>query len=611
MFSKRTLLSVSLVAFFLFSPQKSIADDCSDFNNTTFQQVSQYCAAINCETSGSTCLNVYIGVNPAMPGILWFTSDHKKCDENGEYWTGYWTTYEPCSQQKGMSLAKVEMPHFPYPRMQCGSQVRVEEQVLGEEIPIVGTPFSLRYSTQFVKGKASNYEGQIVLSGDTLEADINSFNVEVMPDGLPVTNHTYLNDMVNRKVSISWDGRNSSGLEVQGYKKFRVRVVEHRSLFDVPIESQVYLGGFRSKLLGLGGWAPSILKFYDIHGKRLVEMSGKIRNVEAAPFATGQVYVASEDGTHVYIFEDSTGRHLYTKTGITGSNVYTFNYDSAGRLISIVEPFNRTTTFNRDISGDLTSIVSPYGISTLITLDANGYISAVTNSDNEAFSMTYAGSDGLLQSFEKPSGHVSTFFYDAKGNLLKDEHSGGYFFDLVKSLNQNTVTVASTSPMLRTVTSTSTIAANGGYSRSVSYPNNLTEEFSYFPDPSSGITQINSTEHGVSSYLELLPDGRLGGTSFYPQNNTYTTSAGNRIVTSSQSVSLSNSNDPFSIVSWSFTHQLSGKNTQLVTIYDPTSKIFTSTTYLGKTIKRQIDSLERLLMVQQGNLNQLNFSYTN
>src|SRR5690606_10296615 len=98
----------------------------------------------------------------------------------------------------------------------------------------------------------------------------------------------------------------------------------------------------------------------------------------------------------------------------------------------------------------LTSITAPNGKITTVTHDGNDYLATITNPKSEIYEMTYHGTDGLLATFEKPSGVISTFTYDINGNLTKDVHSSGAEINLSKITNlDGTFDVTSTSKMNR------------------------------------------------------------------------------------------------------------------------------------------------------------------
>ena len=88
--------------------------------------------------------------------------------------------------------------------------------------------------------------------------------------------------------------------------------------------------------------------------------------------------IASTDGRQLYRF-DANGRHLSTVDALTGATLYTFGYDSAGRLIKITDADNNGTTIERDGNGNPTAIVAPFGQRTTLTVDGNGWLASATN----------------------------------------------------------------------------------------------------------------------------------------------------------------------------------------------------------------------------------------
>ncbi len=112
-------------------------------------------------------------------------------------------------------------------------------------------------------------------------------------------------------------------VEIQGYKRYKITVVEHHAGVQYSVISGATMGGFRAKFIGLGGWVPSNYVYYDVQTKKLVKIDGDIRSVQAKTDSNGNLYVSEEDGSLVYIF-DNNGKHLYTKTGFTGATVYSF-----------------------------------------------------------------------------------------------------------------------------------------------------------------------------------------------------------------------------------------------------------------------------------------------
>ena len=262
------------------------------------------------------------------------------------------------------------------PIFQCGSIVQAENQVVGESVPITGASFSMNYFSNWVQGRKGDYNLIVPIAGATPRDDISSFDVLVTRNGSTVQSTSFTNNQSNVNFEYLWDGKISS-TPTLGSVKFDITVTEHRTSLTLPVTSSIHLGSLKAKLLGLGGWLPSIYHFYDASSEMLYGGDGSIRYVKATSWNTTDYMIPEQNGSRVYYF-DSTGRQVYTKTGLTGQTIETFNYDGSGRLTSIIEPFSRTTTFNRNLAGDFTSITSAKGHVTSITLDTNGYVATVT-----------------------------------------------------------------------------------------------------------------------------------------------------------------------------------------------------------------------------------------
>ncbi len=490
----------------------------------------------------------------------------------------------------------------------AGSIVYVEDGVLTEEVALVGGQ-SLIYHSGFQSGKVSDFKLELVLSGNTVRDYITSFSIENRRNGVLVDSASFSNTSPNQSYIYNWDGLDSLSVNKALSAAFEIKFTEVSPSGSFAATLQKTLSHLDAHSFGLGGWLPKSLRIYDPGAKYLFVPMGGATAVEAKTYGVGQLYIADADGKEVYIF-DATGRHLYTKTGLTGTNTYAFNYDSLGRLTSIDEPFGKTTYFNRNFSGQLVSITSPNGQSTLVSLDTNGYISSLINPNSETYSMTYYGAGGLMHTFQKPNGEVSTFEYDSNGLVVKDTHSGGYFFELVRNLNPSyTFDVNIVTSEGRSSQVLATRSDAGHFSRTSTSSSGVVGSVSY---SESGGYSRNDTLYGVNRSVSSVDDQRFGEMVKFPQVISSSFNGGGyRSLDVAQNVTLSDPADPFSITSWQETRQLSGENTKLTTVFDPLAKKFTATTFLGKVSEWTIDNYERTISTKQGNLEQVNLGYTN
>ena len=280
---------------------------------------------------------------------------------------------------------------------ESGSIVRVTNQSLGEQIPLVGVPFDLFYSSEF----APEY-----LSSNATFVPAFGFNLE--------------------------------------------------------------------------GWTASIHHFYLKDQMRLFLGTGSVEENDYTVLSNGNLMVVSSG--EVYIFSPE-GKHLETRTYLTGILKYSFAYDGAGKLINIADIYGNQTTFTRDGSGLISSITAPHGQVTTFLKNAQGRFSSVTNPNNETYLLSYKSGTGLLETFTKPGGQVSTFTYDTNGKLLKDLGHGGNFWELGHDVSQN---LTKTSNLGRKTTYAGGYDTNGNYSRSEIFP--------------TGFTKVHSESSGGNSY---------------------------------------------------------------------------------------------------------------
>ncbi|WP_413288247.1 RHS repeat domain-containing protein [Bdellovibrio sp. HCB337] len=503
-------------------------------------------------------------------------------------------------------ISQKQIPDVKKPKIVCGSIVHAETRIVGERIPIVGASFELSYFSNWVQGRAGDYTLTVPIADDPPRDNIVSFDVVVKSGGVTVQTTNYTNNQPNVAHTYVWNGLDGSSNPTLGGKHFVVTVTENRPSISIPISSEVHLGSFKSKLIGLGGWLPSIYAFYDSVSNKLYKGDGTVRSVVAVALSGGGKRVAEEDASLVYDF-DSTGKVVAIKTGLLGTTIYSFSYDGQGRLSSISEPFSRTTTFNRNFSGDLVSIDTPKGHTTTVSLDSNGYLESAENPNSETYEMTYSGTGGLLSTFTKPQGQVSTFTYDSAGGLITDAHSGGYFFDLVaRTGNGYTADVKRETPMGR-----ETIVQTNGdmttQSSTITLPNTSQETFTA---SRSGIySSDSSSARGISVSNSYQDDARFGAMSIFPTQKTYGYGSAYYYFTNSQSITLTDPDDPFSIDTYSINSTKNSFN--VTTDYDPTTKTFSKYTALGKTSETVIDSYERIVSQKRGNLHPVEFTYTN
>jgi len=522
--------------------------------------------------------------------------------DHGNVYFNRYTTYVPdCAYGENPSASK-NTNDSDAPACIKGSIVRVESQTLAEAVQVVGASFDIYYYSGYMKGRSGDFTFSATMVGTAPRDHISSFSVVTLKGNTQVDSASFINNSANQIYSYTWDGQDASSQESLGTETFRYIVTEHSTTGSLPIEQTISLGHFNAKLLGLGGWLPSIYRYYDSKSKTMYAGTGDFRRVEAKAWSTSGFYIAEEDGSVVYYF-NSTGRHVYTKSGLTGAILYEFSYDGQGRLGSIEEPFGRTTLFNRNLSGQLISITAPKGQVTTVTLDVNGYLASITSPNNETYFFTYSGVGGLMVTYEKPGAQISTFTWDSEGNLTQDEHSGGYFFNIVNNIKGVKYQVVT--PLGRVSTYNNSYGDDFFGSQHIL---STGETRAYSREKTSGDSESLS-ENLTTATASYVDDARFGSMARFGAGGSLQAGSVYYTYSNTQSIALTDPNDPFSISTYSVQSQKGALD--ITTAYNPSTKKFTTTTGVGRTSETEIDTYERVVSQKRGNLYPFVFTYTN
>ena len=335
----------------------------------------------------------------------------------------------------------------------------------------------------------------------------------------------------------------------------------------------------------------------DLNNDRIRRVSPSLPGVGA-----GNILIASQDGSEVYIF-DPTGRHLRTVSALTGANLYTFGYDSGGRLTSIVDGDNNTTTIEHDGSGNPTAIVGPYGQRTTLSLDANGYLASVTNPSGEVNHMGYTA-DGLLNSFTDPRGNSSTMQYDAVGRLTHDQNAASGFWQLDRTGSDTNYTVTLTSALGRSKEFNVEELSTGDQHQVNTFPDGLKSEVVNGINGSRQITSTNNTR----TLLVEGADPRWGMVAPLAASTTITTP--NSLVfknTLARTVALSDPTNPLSLTSMTESNSINGRT--YTSSFDVASRTWTNTSPVGRQTIKVIDTQNRPTQIQVPNLDPTNLTY--
>lgn len=312
--------------------------------------------------------------------------------------------------------------------------------------------------------------------------------------------------------------------------------------------------------------------------------------------------IPSEDGALLYRF-DYTGRHLETLDALTGQPVYTFGYDTEGRLSSITDRDGDITRIERDGAGNPTAIVSADGQRTALGLDANGYLASIAEPAGGVHRMSYTA-DGLMTTYSNPRGFGETYHYDVGGAFVQNLEANGGGTTLARTERPNGYTVTATSGEGLVSSYTTDTPLIGGLERLLVAPDGTQTQISEKP---TGETVTTSADGTVSTTLKV-PDPRFGMLAAYVQSTSVKTPSGlTWTASASRSAPLADATNLFSFTSLNYTTTVNGNTFREV--YDPTATTWTATSPLGRTATTQVNNKNRPVLKQTPGLLPLSLAY--
>ncbi len=190
------------------------------------------------------------------------------------------------------------------PDCKKGSIIRCQSQTLGEAINLVGTPFTLNYSSDRTPGRQAEYTINIPLSGATVPSILQRIDLDVSVAGRMF--HQSFPAAPNQTTTFTWDGKDAYGRTLQGKQAATVTVgfVYRGVYFDtvgfgytsngIPLLSNptrrevtflrvatIAIGAFDARGQGLGGWSLDVQHVYDPIGRTLYTGDGERQRVES------------------------------------------------------------------------------------------------------------------------------------------------------------------------------------------------------------------------------------------------------------------------------------------------------------------------------------------
>lgn len=329
--------------------------------------------------------------------------------------------------------------------------------------------------------------------------------------------------------------------------------------------------------------------------------NGRIRLLSSAlPDPAVSDAIPDEAGDVVYLFNG--GRHLSTVNALTGTALYQFEYDGAGRLSKITDGDGNLTEIKRDANGKPKQIIAPFGQVTTFTVDAFGYLKTITNPANEQVQFTY-DADGLMTSMTDARNLTHTFHYDPDGRLTRDDDPASGNTTLSRTDEKDAYTVTVMTALSRVTTYRLEELPTGGFRQVNTYPNGLQDET---VRKSDGTSSYRATD-GTTQDVILGPDPRWK--MLAPVSSATTRTPGGLTLTTQETrtVSLANPSNPFSLNSLTEVISINGR--QYTSTYTGSTRTWVEHSPEGRTVTTQIDAQGRILFEQATGLAPLSYEY--
>ncbi len=318
-------------------------------------------------------------------------------------------------------------------------------------------------------------------------------------------------------------------------------------------------------------------------------------------FDEGDLVLAEGDGRRLYGF-DTRGRHLRTVDARTGTVLYRFHYDAAGRLTGVGDREGLVTQIERDAAGQATAIVAPGGQRTALALSPDGYLAQVVNPAGEAVDLTYAGA-GLLATLTDPRRQVTRFAYDAFGRLAEDHDRAGGVTAVSRVDHAAGYTVSRRTGEGRVSTYRVEEAASGATSLIRTDPSGLATTH-----VRNGTRTTVTGPDGTQIQVLESPDPRFGFQAPVAKRVTTTLPSGlQSTVTGSRAVVLSDPLNPLSLVRHIDTATVNGRT--YTTTYEAATRTLTSRTPAGRQVVQTHDALGRVVRVAAAGLEPVSLTY--
>lgn len=347
------------------------------------------------------------------------------------------------------------------------------------------------------------------------------------------------------------------------------------------------------------GWGPSSVHYFNVLESRLVRGSGSDYVVDYETLSNGEIRI--NDGAEIYTF-DPNGRHINSRSPLTGIITQHNTYNLAGELVSIKDAYLNETVFNRDVSGRLVSIASPYGQVTSIFYNSQGLISAIRNANLETTSFEYFPSTSKISRVIRPTGRFVEFDYDSNGFLSKSMKSGISGVTMTRIASHKAAEISSTTALGRQSSfSISRKNDQNSYTRAETTPSGFKKTYKEI----GKFFSIKSSVLG-STEVVTVPDERFPALAKRVSSVKQSLGSKNRMVKFDRSIYGATS-DPF--VFSSVVDSLNVNGAVSTSTFNRASKTFTQVSAEGVVVTQKMNEFEKVTEIKVNNDAPLKLAY--
>lgn len=363
-------------------------------------------------------------------------------------------------------------------------------------------------------------------------------------------------------------------------------------LRKLAADGRVYtIAGGGGKLPGFG-WPPLGLKLlsptFDFLSDGTMVMAENFRSLWS--IRTTEHYskdvrsVSSKDGALLYDF-DWKGRHLQTRSALTGETLLTMEYDEVGDFVGIVDAEGNRTTIERDQNHDISAIVGPFGSRIPLTFNEFDFLEKVTFPSGHFYHFEYSDS-GLLELAVDPLENATIYQYSTGGRLTSATDAVLATKIFSREAGGEDYRVTQTTASQLEIRYDVEKLPSGGQLRTRHNPDGTQTQTEYGPDraitmkrPDGTIVEVTQAPHPRFGLQAPLPTAKISAGPLMMQ------------VSTSAQVQYPDPDDPSAFIETD-TIRLNGKLYN--TTYDSSSRTIETTTPEGRNTVALLDPKDRV-----------------